>query len=213
MPSTCFSAALAASVLLATPLLANPLTFAKPYVGVVGGWQSGEFEWEQGEEDGDGLAIGLVAGANILTYDISDVINQLGPVYLVGFEVSGFVDGPSAEGVCGSGWCEAEADYSVGLALRAGIAWDRALMFGKIGYRSTDYEIKTSIGGQSYSDDLRIGTAVIGAGGDFQIAGNLLGRLEIEYAIGADDDYELAGQEGSLDAGYGGVRAGLLYQF
>jgi outer membrane immunogenic protein len=181
-----------APIIAAAPIF----TWTGFYVGVNAGyaWSDNDFDTvDLADEDDDG---GFVGGAQVgYNYQIgSFVVGLEGDIQYADFggELT-FVDGPDADlddDVFDRG------DWFGTVRARAGVAFDRALIY--------------ATGGFAFADDATGWT--VGGGVEYAFTNNLSAKIEGLYVnLEHDNDFDFADFDGETD--FGVIRAGLNFRF
>jgi outer membrane immunogenic protein len=176
----------AAPIIAAAPIF----TWSGFYVGVNAGygWSNNDFDAiDLADEDDDG---GFVGGAQVgYNYQIgSFVVGLEGDIQYIDFGGATFRD---TDGILR----EAGIDDWFGTArARAGVAFDRALIY--------------ATGGFAFADDANGWT--VGGGLEYAFTNNLSAKVEGLY-VNLDNDDDFPGFDGETD--FGVVRAGLNFRF
>ncbi|MBJ6126042.1 outer membrane protein [Microvirga splendida] len=180
-----------APVIVAAPIF----TWTGFYVGVNAGygWSNDDFDAiDLADEDDDG---GFVGGAQVgYNYQIgSFVVGLEGDIQYADFGGSfTFADGPDADtdlDVFDRG------DWFGTVRARAGVAFDRALIY--------------ATGGFAFADDANGWT--VGGGVEYAFTNNLSAKIEGLYVNLDHDDNDFPGFDGETD--FGVIRAGLNFRF
>lgn len=96
------------------------------------------------------------------------------------------------------------------LRVRGGYAWDSVLLYATGGIGFTEYNLKSSLGGD---EGLIMATPVVGIGAEFAIDQNWTARAEaLAFGVGSAD-VKLAGEKHEVDLGYSTVRVGVTRRF
>jgi outer membrane immunogenic protein len=166
------------------------------YVGVNGGWAGGSGGGDFGSPTG-----GLVGGTVGYNYQVGQ--------FVAGLESD--LDWADLHNSGGNllGAYSDHVDSLFTARARAGIALDRALIFGTAGYAGVEDHITAP--GLSTSD-WRNGGA-IGGGIEYAFTNNISAKAEYIYVPLMSKSYSVGGATGSSDLDLSVVRAGLNYKF
>ncbi len=150
--------------------------------------------------DGSSLSVSVIGGYNFTN----------GP-WIWGIEADLFDPGlDERKAIAGLGTLSAKSDWHGSLRLRAGYAWDRAMVYGTAGLALAELEIKSSLGGKDSS--VQTGIAA-GLGAEYAIDENWRVRVEgLVYSF-SDDDVKLAGSSRDISWGHSTLRSGIMRKF
>jgi outer membrane immunogenic protein len=166
------------------------------YAGLNGGWGAAT----GGGGDFGSASGGLVGGTLGYNYQIGQfVIGAESDLDWADLNKSGW------NGLKGNAY-DTRVDTLFTARARAGMTWDRALLYVTGGYAGADVKLSQATYGSS--TDWRSG-GVIGAGVEYAFTNHISAKLEYLYAPLADRDF--AGGKDKLDLSL--VRAGLNYKF
>ena len=187
----------AASALVATP------SFAQAYVGVIGGYDSVELEFDDVSGDSEGVAYGVVAG-----YDA----NIGGAVLGIEAELSDSSVSERAEDIDVAGdSAKLSAGRDIYLGGRIGFnATDRFMVYAKGGYTNARAKLTYDDGVDVYSDSDELEGYRIGAGLEYK-AGMMGVRTEFRYSDYGDYKYD--GFNTGISARRSQIIAGLTFGF
>ncbi len=167
-------------------------SFDGAYVGVHGGMASRS---PNPFSDGRGLAAGAQAGYNF----------QVGPGIL-GAEVEGSYLGDAEQKVRGGTIGE---KWRLSAKAKAGVAFDKTLVYGTAGYAMTKFEAGKGVRRDS---DWK-GGYLVGGGLEHAFAGGLSAKMEYNYVITPDVKTRSASGTGKTDIDSHVIKAGLNLRF
>jgi len=189
------------------PEVYGPTVFnwSGPYIGAAVGGAFGNSNARVsglGSRDIDmnGVIGGLYAGYNY----------QFTPNFLAGAE--GDFQFSSAEGDKRLGGLRIKTrdQWLASIRARAGVTFDRFLVYGTGGVAFAGFE--TEARGSSSETKNKVGWTV-GAGVEYAITDNLIGRLDYQYAAFGRDTNRLGGRRIETDYDTSAVKVGLSYKF
>jgi len=193
------------------PYIAAPaFTWTGFYIGAHAGYAWGEGRFSASAAPGtltddiDGGFGGLQAGYN----------HQFGQ-FVLGLEVDGSYGdiGHTYSGAGGS--LSSSIDWMGTARVRAGVAFDRALIYATGGFAWANNEIKASSGGFSYSQDKVHTGWALGAGVEYAFTQNISAKVEYLYMDFGKENYfsNLAAGGIDFDGHIHTVKAGINYRF
>lgn len=169
------------------------------YIGAHGGYLGVEASDNLGNPDSD--FSGVVGGVHVgLNY-------QFG-YFVVGVEAD--ISATSAEEDQGPPLADIDIPWMSSIRARAGLAYDRFLLYGTGGYAVAQAELDSNVG--NFSDDATLDGYVLGIGGEVMITENLIAGVEYLHYEFDDEAFTLNvpfRADGSADA----VRARLSWKF
>lgn len=226
----------AASFGLAVPVAAADLVYAHLEPVVISPADLAEFSWTGGYV---GLQAGYVSGeaSTVLVgnaFATGDVSGWLAGLYagynfqldnnvVLGLEadvawgdVGGFVQGTGPGGVVlpPQSGMQYDTSWSGAGRVRVGYAFDRVMPYIAGGVAITDMNAQAfAVGAPTDSFSETMVGWTLGAGVEYAVTDNLIGRLEYRYTDFGEFDITSGGLGGSIDLRKSDVRAGLAYKF
>lgn len=180
------------------------------YAGVNLGYAFGDFTGTGGAlaDEGTGFLGGGQLGYNVQFGNF--VVGLETDLQWTNFDADRSAAGIAAGLLAGS---QAELDYFGTVRARAGVAFDRALVYatGGLAYGGSEATAVTALG--TFTDDNTHVGWTVGAGAEYAFTDNLTGRLEYLYTDLDDETAVLAGTAYSVGAEFSTIRAGLNYKF
>lgn len=167
-------------------------SFDGAYAGVHGGMASRS---PNPFSDGRGLAAGAQAGYNF----------QMGPGIL-GAEVEGSYLGDAEQKVRGG---TIEEKWRLSAKAKAGLAFDKTLVYGTAGYAMTKFETGKGV----RSDSGWQGGYLVGGGLEHAFAGGLSAKMEYNYVMTPDVKARSASGSSKTDIDSHVIKAGLNLRF
>lgn len=150
--------------------------------------------------DGAGFSGGLLVGYNFRNGS-----------WVGGFEAD--INGAAFEDsktVAGLGKVTLSSHANGSLRVRGGYAWDRVLLYATGGIGFSEYNVKSSLGGD---EGLILASPVLGLGAEIALDQNWTARAEaLAFGVGSTD-ITLAGDKYETDLGYSSLRVGLTRRF
>ncbi|WP_157016075.1 outer membrane protein [Mesorhizobium xinjiangense] len=187
-----------------TPGIEVPIfTWTGGYIGLQGGYSWADAQLESGAEtfggDFGGGMFGGFAGYNW----------QAGPVV---FGVEGDASAISNDERFSSsvGDVEVGTDYLASLRGRLGYAWDRVMVYGTGGVAFADASANGVVNGASLDTSRDLTGWTVGAGVDYAITNNWVGRVEYRYYDFSNEDF---GDLSNVDLDFNTVSVGISYKF
>ena len=148
----------------------------------------------------NGVIGGLYAGYNY----------QFTPNFLVGAEGDFLFSGAEGDKRIGGFKVTTNSDWLASIRARAGVTFDRFLVYGTGGVAFTGLETKLS--GRGSETKNKVGWTV-GGGVEYAFTDNLIGRVDYQYAAFGHDTNRLRGRSVRTDYDTSVVKAGLSYKF
>ncbi len=178
-------------------------TWTGGYVGLQGGYAWGDASFDPGtgslDASPDGGMFGGYAGYN---WQIGQVVLGVeGDVNAVWNDETVSVPGGSVE---------LETDYLASIRGRLGYAWDRVMLYGTGGVAFTDASATTTINGQNFDMSDTLTGWTVGAGIDYALTDNWVGRVEYRYYDFSNEDF---GDLSNVDLNFNTVSVGISYKF
>lgn len=172
-------------------------TWTGPYLGVVIGYGTGDFDADAapGDLDVDGFQAGVYGGYNF------DLGNQ------VVLGVEGDILWSGVEGDASDG--EADESFNSTLRGRVGYTMDRYMVYGTGGLAVANAEVDDTIESDS---NTHVGW-VVGAGVEAALTDNVIAKVEYQYQNYGAESYDLSGGETDVDYATHSIRAGVGLKF
>lgn len=193
----------AITVLCTVAALTATPAFAQAYVGVVGGYDNVELEYDGESGNKDGVMYGVVAG-----YDAA----VGGAVFGIEAELSDSEVSESAEDVFVLGdTAKLSAGRDIYVGARAGFnVTERFMVYAKGGYTSTRVKLSYDDGIDAYSESDDLDGYRIGAGLEYK-AGPM--GVRAEYRFSDYGEYSYEGVDTGIEARRGQVVAAVTFGF
>jgi outer membrane immunogenic protein len=184
-----------------------PFSWTGFYVGAHAGYGTGSsdifIEGKGGDDFGDWSSDGFFGGAQI-------GYNQQFGAFVIGAEIDGSFSGINGDLSIGDeAITETDLNWFGTARLRAGLAWDRAFLYGTGGVAFGDVE--NTIGNISESDT-SIGWAA-GLGMEYAITDNWSAKVEYLHADLGDNGFSVERTEVEFDNEFDLFRVGVNYRF
>lgn len=107
-----------------------------------------------------------------------------------------------------------DGNETYGISARAGyLVTNDALVYGRVGWQRTNYEVNSALAGTSVSKSDTLNGVRVGGGVEYAVTDNILARLEYNYTDYEALKYTAGGTAYSLQPDDSQIRVGVAYRF
>jgi len=174
-----------------------------PYVGATIGGGFGTANTKSGGRSHDIGMNGVVGGA------YAGYNYQVTPNFLVGGEGDFLFSGQEGDSRFSGARIKQRAEWLASIRARAGVTFDRFLVYGTGGVAFAGLETEAPGGSKTKN---KVGWT-IGAGAEYAITDNIIGRLDYQYASFGDDTTRIGGRSVKSNFDNNVVKVGVAYKF